>query len=177
MKFIFVRHGQTNWNWQKRVMGWEDQELSEEGFQQVRAVSEKLPPGIDAIYSSPLKRAYQSAEIIGKKLGLPVVVKEELKERNFGSLTGKTWEEIQEETGKDLKTLDGQQIYDYRPWGGENSQQVKERLLRFIEKAKKENHKLPLVVAHGGIIRMLQHLFREEVVIKIANTAIEEFEL
>ena len=68
MKLLFIRHGQTEPNRQGRMQGQEVNEpLNETGIAQVEDAVQHLPQSIDVILSSPLKRAFQSAEIINKK--------------------------------------------------------------------------------------------------------------
>lgn len=173
MKFTFIRHGQTDWNRDKRLLGWEDMDLNEAGLEQARTLLQNLKREFDVIYSSPLRRAMQTAGIINQVLGLPIEMRDELKERHFGSLSGKTWEEMK----PGISEIDMRQKYDYQPFGGESAEQVKDRLFKFIEDARGTGYKQPLVITHGGIIRMLYffHHGRENPDIK--NTSIHEFDL
>ena len=67
LKLILIRHGETLWNREKRVQGISDIELSERGIEQVQNLANSLKDeAIDAIVSSPLKRAYQTARIINQ---------------------------------------------------------------------------------------------------------------
>jgi probable phosphoglycerate mutase len=67
--FYFVRHGETDWNKAKKIMGQSDIPLNENGILQAQAVAEKIQAlAIDVIVSSPLKRAWTTAEIIGNKM-------------------------------------------------------------------------------------------------------------
>jgi|SRR3989344_2271109 len=177
MKFIFVRHGQTDWNRDRIIIGWNDPELNEEGIKQSYELLASLENNFDVIYSSPFKRAYATAEIISKHFNLPIVVKDDLKERNFGSLAGKTWAEMDKEQKKDMRAIDRQQKYDYTSFGGESAEQVKERVLRFVDEAKKSSGQKPLVVCHGGVIRMLHYLFSNKEIPSITNISIHEFNL
>lgn len=87
-----VRHGQTDWNKVGRMQGRTDIPLNETGREQAREVGEKLK-GIefDKVFSSPLKRAYETAKIITNK---PIEIDERLIERCCGELEGKTKNEI-----------------------------------------------------------------------------------
>ena len=95
-KLILVRHGQTLHNVAGRVAGWTDSPLSEIGHQQAEVlaahVAERHP--LEALYSSPLQRAYDTARAVGRRVGLVPVMREDLKEMNFGDLEDHTEAEI-----------------------------------------------------------------------------------
>ena len=72
-KLYLVRHGQSEWNYQKKVQGQQDTILTEQGRIQAKKLGHRLKKeNIDAIYSSDLKRAYETANIIGKEINLEV---------------------------------------------------------------------------------------------------------
>lgn len=90
MKLILVRHGETYWSEQRRVQGGgSDVELNEVGLKQAtKLVSFLKNENIDAVISSPLKRALVTAEIIANQHQLPVEIHDGLKEINVGELEG-----------------------------------------------------------------------------------------
>ncbi|KKW08471.1 MAG: Phosphoglycerate mutase [Candidatus Kaiserbacteria bacterium GW2011_GWA2_49_19] len=183
MKIFMVRHGETDSNAIKRLMGQRcDDTLNDEGRRQAKELNENIAEMMfDVVFSSPLKRASETAEIIAQKRNLPVILRDELKERDYGSLSGKTHQEADAFTkGKwaELRALDLNQKYDYHPYGGESAEDVKERLLKFIDEIKREYaSKRVLVVAHAGILRLSHLLFREVKVSHIDHASIEEFEI
>ena len=180
MKISFIRHGQTDYNKEGRTQGQEiDAEMNEAGLRQVEAVSATLADGIDLIIASPLKRALQTAEIIAGRFGTPIVLRDDVMELRCGSLAGKTWPEIILETGDpDVHHKDITAAYDYRPYGGESADEVKERVLGFIEYARSEHPEKKLLVAtHGGIIEAMQALFSHAAVHEAENAALYEFEV
>lgn len=87
----FVRHGQTDWNLEHKIQGRVDIGLNSEGRAQAEAMRDQLASKqFDVIFSSPLRRAQETAEIIGEAhSGTPLVVASELTERNFGEYEGK----------------------------------------------------------------------------------------
>ena len=96
--FYFIRHGQTDWNLEGRMQGRTDIPLNETEREQARAAilySKNL--NIDLIVSSPLKRAFETAEIIGQALNLKVETHQDLQERHFGSNEGRLTSEIKAE--------------------------------------------------------------------------------
>ncbi len=91
----FIRHGETQWNAEGRVCGRSDVNLSEVGREQAQRLADRLKSAaIDAIYSSPLKRARQTAEIIAQATGVEPIVEEDLVELDYGSWEGRTFREI-----------------------------------------------------------------------------------
>lgn len=98
-----IRHGESQGNLEGRIQGWVDYPLSEPGRQQAARLAERLAqpivPGwregsIYQLVASPLRRAAETAQIIGQALALPVRSDERLKEYNFGPLAGLTSDEI-----------------------------------------------------------------------------------
>ena len=97
MTTIFVaRHGQTDWNAEHRWQGHADPPLNERGRAEAQALAESLASrGIEAIYSSDLARGRETAEIVGARLGLPVVLDARLREVDVGEWSGLTTPEIE----------------------------------------------------------------------------------
>ncbi|HEY4508496.1 MAG TPA: histidine phosphatase family protein [Candidatus Paceibacterota bacterium] len=176
MKIAFVRHGETTLNEQGRMTGRMDVNLNEKGLRQAEETRSSLQSLYDVLYSSSLKRSVQTATAINENLRIPLLIDDSILERDFGSLTGKTWNEINEELCFDARSADREQRYDYRLFGGESAQQVRERLVAFIERVKTGAYKRPLVVCHGGIIRMLHHAHEREFG-HIENASVHEFDL
>lgn len=94
---LLIRHGETLWNRQGRFQGSADIALSELGRAQARRLAESLADKhLDAIYSSPLSRALDTAKAVAAPHGLEVQVVDDLAEINVGEWSGKTWAEIHE---------------------------------------------------------------------------------
>lgn len=157
MKIYVVRHGLTELNKKKKVNGQIDEPLAKEGIEQAKTAVVLMPESITHIYSSPLLRARQTAEIINSKLNRPISWHHELGEIHMGSLAGKAW--IEMEGGLDLKTKHRSIQFDYREHGGESATDVKQRVAAFLKEihGKHSNHEA-LLVTHGGIIRVLHLL-------------------
>lgn len=173
MKIYFVRHGETQYNRDGLITGHDDAPLTEEGIQQVENTVSEIPVGCTKIYSSDLVRCRQTTAILNKKLALPVFYDIRLRERDFGSLTGKKIVNLD----PIVVEKDKNQQYDYRPYGGESVENVKQRILACIEDIRREKSgdKI-LVVTSAGIIRLLHHIFKGEVQEKIHNSSVHEFE-
>ena len=143
---LLVRHGETDWNLEHRVQGHTDRPLNETGREQANALAELLADEpLDAIYSSDLARARQTAAAIAARHGLEVIELRELREKDFG-----TWEGL---TGAEIQA----RFPDAKPgsWGdGESSDDVSERVLAVLERiaaAHVDGH--IVVVTHSGPMR------------------------
>jgi len=156
MKLIVARHGITKLNKENKVNGRIDEELAPEGRQQALELAQRLASSdIDVIYSSPLKRAVQTAEPLSERLGIPIITDERLTEVDFGELSGKSQSEIAELLGQSMVELLSSYQYDLSAYRGETNGQVKERTESFIDELKTKEHEVALIIAHGGIVRML----------------------
>lgn len=179
MDLLFIRHGETDLNRQHRLMGQRiDAPLDAEGLEQAVNVLGKLPEKISAVYSSPLKRAAQTAEIIAKHYGVPVNYSDYLKERDFGSLSGKTWDMIDDEIGVSLSEIDKSQEYDYTQYGGESVDQVRARLLAFLEMVKNTHNTDPvIIVTHFGLISLMNTIQPGTQQHSLSNSSIHKFKV
>ncbi|KPJ51975.1 MAG: hypothetical protein AMJ37_03800 [Dehalococcoidia bacterium DG_18] len=96
-RIILIRHGQTEWNREERFRGRVDIDLDETGLRQAEAAARRIAQWeVAAIYSSPLKRAMTTAEIIANRLGLPVKPLEEINDMDFGAWQGLSIAEVKE---------------------------------------------------------------------------------
>jgi broad specificity phosphatase PhoE len=96
MRIFLLRHGATDWNLAQRCQGSTDLELNEVGLKQAEAAALNLSrEKIDAIYSSHLKRAHQTAAAISRFHNLTITIEESLRELDHGEIEGLTFAEIQ----------------------------------------------------------------------------------
>jgi len=151
---ILARHGETDWNRDGRFQGHADPPLNQRGREQARALAEQLDQEpLDAIYSSDLRRAYETAEIIGEQKGLEVLVDPELRERDVGPWTGLTLSEVEERFPDQIRLWREGTIS-----AGESRESLGARVVeaaRRIARAHPDGH--VLVITHGGAARMLRH--------------------
>lgn len=97
-RFCLIRHGETDWNGEKRIQGQIDIDLNARGEAQARAVADGLAgQTFAAVYSSDLRRAWHTARIAAAALGLAVSPAPTLRERHFGVLQGVTASEAREQ--------------------------------------------------------------------------------
>jgi len=95
MKLILVRHGETDWNKQRRVQGLSNLGLNETGRKQADALAQVLrKEKVDVIYTSPLRRARETAQAISRFHRVEVVTIDGLKELDVGEVDGMTYEEM-----------------------------------------------------------------------------------
>ncbi len=145
-----VRHGETEWNLNRRYQGWEDIPLNETGEEQARLVARAIAqePRWDAIYSSPLSRALSTARAIAELTGFDRIVEDpDLRERFYGEAEGLTADE-REAKWPGLLT-----------WPGLERQDVMTRRAMAALERVAERHVggRALVVAHGGLINAVLH--------------------
>lgn len=153
----FIRHGNTDWNNEKRYQGHAHNTLSDRGRQQAERVAHRLAKEPwDLLISSDLMRARQTAEIISAHIGRPVdFYDQRLREIGRGKLEGLIGSEIEEKFGVDWREQD---------LGEETVDSVRERGVRFItDMAERYPAQKLLVVSHGLLIReSLQKLMQQQ---------------
>lgn len=145
MLFYLVRHGQTDWNRAGKIQGTTDIPLNETGRQQAEQLAAVLkersgyPAGtrIDAVYTSPLARAFQTAEILSKEGKLPLRRLMGLRERDFGCWEGKSWQQVEAEYPDEFHLWREQPMVGI-PSGGESRKSCEARSERAIRKILEE---------------------------------------
>ena len=141
--FYFLRHGETELNARGLIAGSLETGLTESGrAQALQAAAILATAPITHVYSSPMRRALDTAEPIAQKLQLPVIIVPELAERFWGELEGKPR---------------GMRMRGAAPPGGEPTEQFTNRVLAGFARIHGE---MPLVVAHSGIFRVLCRTLR-----------------
>ncbi len=143
---LLTRHGQTDWNVQKKVMGRCDEPLNKKGKEQALETRDSLKEtNIDLIICSPLQRAKQTAEIINEGRNIPIIYDDRIIERDFGEFEG-----------KEQKDFDFHGYWNYyrndKYQQAENIQDFFERIYGFLDDiTDKYKGKNVLIVAHGGV--------------------------
>ncbi len=140
MKLYLTRHGETDWNLAARIQGSTDIELNATGIRQAEELAaalirEQIHPL--KIYSSPLKRAEKTAQVLSDALNVPVEVLSGLTEINFGSWEGLTWDEVREHYEEDYLRWRKERRYE-RPTQGESYQELLERVVPALRSAVRE---------------------------------------
>jgi len=158
-RLVFIRPGETNWNLQGRFQGWVESPLNEYGRLQIERLANFIRNlGLSVLYSSDIRRAKESAEILATRLGYPPIYDERLRERSVGHWQGLTVPEIHgwyaSEYAEFQKDPDNYQIP-----GGESLSQVKKRaqacLKEILKKHDKDDNSTVGIVSHTITINMM----------------------
>jgi broad specificity phosphatase PhoE len=153
MKLALLRHAVTDWNLEKRVQGRIDQPLSATGLRQFQDLA--LPPKFVAYrwYCSPLRRARQTAELLGLTA---IDIEAALIEMNWGDWEGEILKPLRKRLGDEMRDNERRGV-DFRPPGGESPRQVQVRLQTWLRQIAASGQDTAAVV-HKGIIRCIYAL-------------------
>jgi 2,3-bisphosphoglycerate-dependent phosphoglycerate mutase len=158
---IIVRHGQSVWNLENRFTGEVDVDLTPQGEEEARNAGQLLKPyRIDQAYTSVLKRAIRTLEIILSETGnsqIPTTRSAAFNERNYGDLQGLNKSEMEERYGAQ-QVLAWRRSFEIAPPRGESLKATYERVIPFYTKEvepKLKDGKNILIVAHGNSLRAL----------------------
>jgi probable phosphoglycerate mutase len=166
-QLVLVRHGQTVANVRRVWQGWTEGQLTPLGVQQGEATARDLAAageGFDALYSSPLRRAWRTAGILGQALGLSPRPHEGLKEIWFGEIEGLTSDAFAARYPEVHRRWSKKEDLSFTWPGGENRTAFHRRAWGALEEivTRHEGQSI-VVVAHGGTLRaILAHLFPEQ---------------
>ncbi|MBN2134102.1 MAG: histidine phosphatase family protein [Acidobacteria bacterium] len=156
-KIVFIaRHGQTDWNREKRFQGRNDIPLNDTGRVQAEALSNKLrDQGIEKIFSSPRSRASETAQIVNRAVNAPVEIVDDLREISHGIYDGLTINEVEEQHGESIIKWREDRI-NVSPPEGESIRECAERLIPVYERIITETgDKTILVVSHMVVTKVL----------------------
>jgi len=185
-KVILVRHGESVWNSQRRIQGSLDPDLSPRGRRQtdllVSHLRSHLTPAVAAIFTSPLRRAAQTAAQMAAAYRIPLVREPDLREMSLGRWEGMTVAEIQAtHPGCYERWLEDPLAFPAP--GGEDLRVFERRVVGALERMQGAHPGADLIlVSHGGVIKALlcfalgldvRYLFR----LKQDNTAVNQIEL
>jgi broad specificity phosphatase PhoE len=152
MLLYLIRHGESVYNAEGRIQGHSSVPLSELGWRQGEAVAEVLAKEpIDALYSSPLPRAHQTAEILAARLKLPIHSDDRLKEVNVGIFQGQLRCELEKTYPAELARWVSEEL-DYTLPGGESRRQLIERGRAALLEIVQHDHQHVAVVSHGRLL-------------------------
>jgi broad specificity phosphatase PhoE len=151
---LLARHGQTDWNAERRWQGHTDRPLNERGRAQAKALAERLADvELTAIYSSDLARARDTAAVVAERQGLEVRTLRDLREVDVGSWAGLTRAEAEARFPEAFaRWQEGHPGWD----DGESYEAMTARVVRAVREIAAVEHESPvLVVTHAGPIRAL----------------------
>lgn len=166
LRLIIVRHGETEENVKGIVQGQTHGKLTEKGRKQVKELALTLKnTKLDAIFSSDLRRAVDTADEIAKYHKLKVRRIKILRERHAGTFHRKLHDEMSAD-----QVASGLSKAEYRPRGGESLVDLKKRVAKFAKELYKNNNdKTVLVVTHGFVIKCMYSFYLDVPLIKAAD--------
>lgn len=137
LTLYITRHGETIWNTQKRMQGWSDSDLTENGIKNAVDLRNRIKE-IDfiAIYSSPSKRTQSTANLIKGNREISIILDDNLKEINMGEWGGNTISFIEDKYPKEYYSF-WNTPHLYKSQKGEDFYDLKNRVLKFLDKVKK----------------------------------------
>ena len=151
---LLIRHGETEWNTLCKFQGCTDIPLAKEGIKQAELLKNRLNGNFDYIYSSPLSRAFETANILASNTDKEVTIDPEIREINFGEWEGLTIHDISEKYPDIFKAWRNDKIESYICGGDSSMHNAANRAKKCIlDIVLKHRGKKIAIVAHGGIIK------------------------
>jgi broad specificity phosphatase PhoE len=156
---LLARHGETDDNREPlRFQGWRDTPLNDIGRRQAVELAERLAgDGIVSLWSSDLKRARETAEIVGARLGLNPRLDWRLREANRGEWEGRLFEDVARDEPERFSEW-MRAGADWRFPGGESLQEQQNRVVACVQEIRASGGLPALAVCHGGSIRVMLSL-------------------
>jgi broad specificity phosphatase PhoE len=186
---LLVRHGETQWNVERRFQGQKDSPLTARGWRQAKAMAGLVrdlaarDAGAWRLVSSPLGRAHATAELVALATGLPLETDERLKEISCGEWEGRTWPEVS--AGREASS----RHWIFESPGGETYDAVRARVTSFLGDLEPEPGRRVIAVSHGATGRILRGLYAglareavldldvpQDAVHRLANGQIDRFD-
>src|SRR6185369_8397813 len=160
-RICLVRHGETEWNAARRIQGQIDIDLNAIGLRQAEAAGRWLQDaGIVALYSSDLKRAWNTALAIGAALGLTPTATPEMRERRYGVFEGLTYDEAKANHPDGYAAFEGRNA-DYAFENGESLKAMFARVTGRLQAiAATHPGQNVAVVLHGGVLDIINRFVR-----------------
>lgn len=159
-RIVAVRHGETDWNAQRRIQGSTDIPLNPRGRWQAERVAAALAgEPVTGLYSSGLARADNTALAIARSTGVPLLIDRGLGERQLGVFEGKTFDEVETNWPEDALAWRRRVPEWQPPGGGESLLQLRHRIESTLQ-ALAERHAggLLVLVTHGGVLDLVYRL-------------------
>jgi broad specificity phosphatase PhoE len=155
---LLVRHGQSTWNHERRIQGQLDPPLSDEGRRQAARLGQRLAGrSFAGLYSSDLKRAAETAQLVGKAIGLDAMPMAELREIYLGQWEGLRTEELAARFPNAWASWTDEPDWDLVP-GGEGSAAFEARVGLALDRLFERHPEGDvLAVTHGGVIQIALH--------------------
>jgi broad specificity phosphatase PhoE len=186
LRLLLIRHAESQGNFEGRLQGRKEFPLTELGLSQASALAERLSETpVAAVYSSPIRRAFDTAAKVAERLGLEVTTEPRVQEYDFGDLlSGLTWPEIREKQPEIVDAL-VRNDSDFPRYPGEEGRKVfRDRVCAALAEIA-ENHReseAVAVFAHAGpiavyVLEALGRKYSRPVPFRIDNASITTVEL
>lgn len=160
-RVVLARHGQTDWNQERRFQGKTDTPLNDVGREQAHALAARLSSWpLEVVYSSPLERALYTAAAIAERHELRPTPLQELHEIDFAEWEGLSIPRLEVEQKEDFARWRGDPFFNPPP-GGETWEGIRARLSRALSLILGEAHRRIVIVSHGGVMRALYAVLAE----------------
>jgi broad specificity phosphatase PhoE len=180
---VLIRHGETDWNVEGRYQGQADPPLNERGVAQSIELAEHLEMyGLNLLYSSPLKRCSQTAEMVARRLGIPLHLEPRLMEIHQGDWQTRLRAEINELYPELFRRWESEP-WEVSPPNGESLYQVQERVVAAVEEIKAKypqdcvglvTHRVPIALLKVKYQGMDREIVRT---LHLPNIYIEQLEI
>ncbi len=161
IKLYITRHGETEWNVEGRMQGWNNSDLTAKGIRNAETLGKSLnSTDIKVIYSSSSQRAVNTAELIRGDRKIDIITDENLREINLGEWEGKAKNEF---TEADKEGLDAfwNRPHQYKASSGEDFYQVRARIEAVLKRIINENKDCNVfIVTHAVIVKTIMAIFK-----------------
>lgn len=185
MRLLLVRHAESVGNRELRLQGWAEFPLTDRGLRQAAGLAAALAEApVSAVYSSPIRRALDTAEAIAFRLGLAVEVRPALQEYDFGELSGLTWPQIRERRPRLFEEILSE-AGEFPAYPGEEGREafrarVLDALWAIAEKH--ERDEAVAVVTHAGpigvfLLDVLQRGYQRPIPFRLDNASVTTVEV
>lgn len=156
-RIVLIRHGETDWNAERRLQGHIDIALNSEGRRQAAALGAALAgASFDAIYASDLQRAHQTAQAVAALHGMPVRAEPGLRERCFGGFEGLLYAEIEQRFPRQFAAWQAREVDSAMPAGVRHAETFRKFYQRctgaIMGIARRHPGQTLALVAHGGVL-------------------------
>lgn len=173
MKIYLTRHGQTEWNLEKRLQGWKDSNLTSKGREGAELLGERLKTvDLDIIFSSSSMRAIETSKIITRGRNIEIKPEDDLREIHTGKWEGNTLPDIEKLYPEEYYAYQNTpHLYKPSTNGGETFFQLQERAISVINKIIDEGkYQNVLIVTHGVTARIIMAYFENCPIEKLWET-------
>lgn len=156
MRVILIRHGQTEWNLLQKYQGQTDIPLTDLGRNQAQRAGEYLAnnENIEVLYCSDLSRTRETAEIVGRIVGLTPTCDARLRELSFGEWEGLTFNQVYEKYPEEFNNWYNDAFKINVP-GGESFDQLIKRAMEAVKEIIEKYSGTVAIVTHGGVIKAI----------------------